>query len=1412
VLAQVYSADQSVWGGISDGATLDIAIDGTSTQSITFTNADFIALGQLGVSASVPLSIWAQVFNNKIAGITATVQNGQLLVTSNAGPVSRAEVSIISGSLITSGMFIVQTAMGQPNDYTLNRNTATISLTNPLLIGDTLSAGSEYTRSYIKSQSFTTITTPTGTSNQWWVVDGNVNIIQTGLNNNISIAVTYNSARNSTTLTDSTFGTAFSTLSDGDWIIVWDPSLAGVGISGVFRVYSCNPASISFRQASTPTVGSITMSNNGVTALSCTAPIQKFTVSSSTTYSAATLLNLYLAQLEGVDVYQTNTTSLRVATKTWGTSGQIALVAADLNGQLLPFSTGIVSNQFYHYGFDVSKSVLGTPEFYWLGQTGSPSGSTIPVDYAQASFIGLQANYEDPIKLGIGPPTSAWNALLTSDKYSFNNIYDFTSTSITTDTITNPSITNDSLFLTNPFALLPTDTLDVVFDGDNTSKNYSVPLGYPVKPYSPSPSDVGWYQTNSYLTNPDGTSLNVQFGNSNDFSQYKIFAHPRTYLQYPPSSNTETQGMLFRLNTYGSSAGTFYNNQNNFSGNTYVQYVNPPVPNAPVTVTAGPQVSGTPPYNLDGFVINIALPSTPQLTGFQPQPLWAAEYIAGSSTSPQGAAIMMCGVTGNATYISSNLWSFSVTANAYTGNHHFKNGDYFYIFSGSGLPAGQCQVQAAGLTSTGFEFVYVIANGSTASSTNSVLVAIPNPTYVPATPAWGTGAGPGDLMSFYGAGFNNAFLDNAFRIKAMDNTNRLWVLIYGDYTLFASLGTTLNYTTLQQPNSLYAPDLSQTTANSAFANLINSAPGNQWVTAAAPVWTLSAGPVTQVSESSSDRLWFLGDTYFDQGLFTGGDFYVESSVYNPGSAPNEYQLQSGVFATVPNPSNSAWATNEDWPYETAYLVPVTIKSLLNYLNNLSINGISNTGNVEAANNMLELQINTDTIGSTGSVQISATKGNTATASVVGMATPQLNGNCTMFDVETSQALGFCANQWVSLQNTTPVSLNLGFGSTSTMTVTNPTSTTSSLTVGTAGQWGTQLADISGGIWRVEKQGNFACYILMPDNYSSFGGPDELCWVNFADSGLPAGNQGYFRIVNFVNNGSSGAFKRNAIWVENPNAVEGVYTISDVFIYDQNSVRPGDTLNINGTVLGASVSGSYKVSEITDAGTVTTITVTGNIPAQGPVTLSGSTYGQFQVVPQKPARLIEKLAYVQPDGANIGYTLMGICSGNGSEYISAALGTVVTALDKLDFNTDLLSGIDAYRVNTGLIAQCNKIVYGDPSDTVTFPGVLSSGTNININGPIVTRVVLSMAVRIVQGIQNNIVPQVQNAVTQLINSNTIGTPIALSSIIDAASNVPGVESVVMISPPLTDSTDTISVQPYEKAMVINVNDIAVSVLS
>jgi hypothetical protein len=164
-------------------------------------------------------------------------------------------------------------------------------------------------------------------------------------------------------------------------------------------------------------------------------------------------------------------------------------------------------------------------------------------------------------------------------------------------------------------------------------------------------------------------------------------------------------------------------------------------------------------------------------------------------------------------------------------------------------------------------------------------------------------------------------------------------------------------------------------------------------------------------------------------------------------------------------------------------------------------------------------------------------------------------------------------------------------------------------------------------------------------------------------------------------------------------------------------------------------------------------------------------------------------------------------------VGASLGTYIDVKGKLQFDTSKNFGVDGYQYYIGLIKELNRIIYGEPTDTINYPGIRAAGTAIGIKEAIVKRIKSSMSIRIKSGVPfSEIRERVKSSVAGYVNTLGVGESVSISRMIAAANIVPGVVSVAVTYPVFDSSNDLIPVSNTEKAFVVDpASDITISLI-
>jgi len=150
--ASLITVDFALWNIISAG-NLIISVDGTPAQDQSFDVSDFSGSS----FSALTVEDYAEAFNNKFAGITATTTTTNKLVMTSNKEGAESELNILGGSYFDK-MFSGQavSASGQNSDFILNRQNGNIQLLTDIESGDTISAGLEDTKGSLISSAAST--------------------------------------------------------------------------------------------------------------------------------------------------------------------------------------------------------------------------------------------------------------------------------------------------------------------------------------------------------------------------------------------------------------------------------------------------------------------------------------------------------------------------------------------------------------------------------------------------------------------------------------------------------------------------------------------------------------------------------------------------------------------------------------------------------------------------------------------------------------------------------------------------------------------------------------------------------------------------------------------------------------------------------------------------------------------------------------------------------------------------------------------------------------------------------------------------------------------------------------------------------------------------------------------------------
>lgn len=101
---------------------------------------------------------------------------------------------------------------------------------------------------------------------------------------------------------------------------------------------------------------------------------------------------------------------------------------------------------------------------------------------------------------------------------------------------------------------------------------------------------------------------------------------------------------------------------------------------------------------------------------------------------------------------------------------------------------------------------------------------------------------------------------------------------------------------------------------------------------------------------------------------------------------------------------------------------------------------------------------------------------------------------------------------------------------------------------------------------------------------------------------------------------------------------------------------------------------------------------------------------------------------------------------------------------------------------GLIAECQKIVDGDPADRSTYPGYRAAGVLVRVISPQVSQLVVSVGITVRNGFAHGDVSElVAGEISAYINGLGISEDVILTELIERTMAVPGVQDCAFTSP-------------------------------
>lgn len=1141
-------------------------------------------------------------------------------------------------------------------------------------------------------------------------------------------------------------------------------------------------------------VGSVSLLQTGAAVVSTNQEVKDVVVAPGSNYTASSLVDALNAGLDGATASIYRTSALRVRTNSYLAGRDLALVTQNVAANALQLTpASFVPNLADHIGTAESgNGDNGTPTFEDMRVVSGATGINQPCAVVSSSVGGADRQL-------IGT-RNAIRGSLGSDNFHpdpwasqrANNNYRYRSTLFASTPIVGPVLTFlaslepreapqepwgpwDNAYLGAPLAIGIQSTLGVMVDND-IAEQFSIPMWRTLK-------TVGntYGATNTFKDGDAGVaSIAATFGLDYDFNDFAVYMTARA-----TSYTDASMSMLFRYYRPGP------------DGNgARVRVGNPLAPNQALSVATVLDTSGN-----TNITIRMGSGATRNLTVHNSTRIG---YNVTSVSGGQASIVETLNLLVSSAQRTSNVTTLTLTLPAGITDHGLAIGNNVWLASTSvDFPSGVKSI--TGRSATTITYAEVASNvGPDANIGTLSFDSQGEATWL------GSGAVVSDLFRLNltsGVTYND---NTTFRVEFV--SNQYLQVESGDQVSGLTLGSgVLIWQPIQLTTNLQIfSNIGDTAAS--FAGKVNALAALPNSTCPITVTVIGTG-TGLIVENTPD---FYGQASMWYVLADGVNWVQVTTA--PGSVAGDYQL------TFKNPITGTLATGADWTNEVVRIVPITAKDVVEWLNTPSVTGLFTVADIETSNDGANVQISTLTPGSIGGIQVQGGLSNAVIVPVVG--SPQNLTTTSASTILTSDSAGILAGMWARIENTNTLPKPLVFAPGLVLTSWTPDGRMTF-----SGPVVSRIANLENVKFKFEKQGNF---VAISDlgfgvlNAGNWGNLQPGTWIYITPATSPeiaqvsGGNQGLFQIVR---GGAATADTGGVVFLENQGFAEEVCECNVQTFTASLSVMPGDKISALSPLWGIGNQGTWTVKTV---GTTTadsndlfanlnTLVVDTSsrvpIPQTSAPALTTTTAGLVYVVEGNAQVFVAKILGITPNQANGAYTDLHWDKQFSYSSISANAGSLVAILDKLAFDSNFHSGFDGYRYDTGLIGEANKVVYGDPSDVATYPGVASADAHINIQGPLVKRIQVSLSIRVKSGLNTaDIETRVQSAVATVINQTPIGKSIAFSDIVDAAAGVVGVVSVTIVAPTYNVAHDQIPVQPYEKPYVLSLTqDVQVSFL-
>lgn len=272
-------------------------------------------------------------------------------------------------------------------------------------------------------------------------------------------------------------------------------------------------------------------------------------------------------------------------------------------------------------------------------------------------------------------------------------------------------------------------------------------------------------------------------------------------------------------------------------------------------------------------------------------------------------------------------------------------------------------------------------------------------------------------------------------------------------------------------------------------------------------------------------------------------------------------------------------------------------------------------------------------------------------------------------------------------------------------------------------------------------------------------------------------------------------------------------VSDIKIYEGDSVRTGDSIfiteNTNSNWFEVTNSGAFLIDQWGTSGGRVFLRVTnpaGVAETNVQQSISNTKFSITEALGNK-FTTIKQIHHIAKDEFNIERRTVYLTPGNRAYKWSQSNVTKISALGKMNYNSDIVTGVDGYLYYTGLLRKVQRIIDGFEPDATNFPGRKAVGSLIEVLPPLPRRVNISIDVTTRDGVNlSEISDEITSVIINYVQNLGVGQDVILSDITVRVKSIDGVQAVTFITP--EPSRERIPISSDEKAF-IEADDISVA---